>query len=179
MWRPVLIACSLMVFSGVSSAQGVPERHLPAGSQIFLRWDGMEKNRAAFEKTAVGKMLKDGTGEFLAALWKYGNELLEFGLRQADPKAGAIAKEIPLILSGVHEHGFLLGIEIKSLTPPQGDVVLVFPKAGGSKGHIVPLAGKLAGAAKAKVRKTTVGERTIHEIGDLQVHFGWWEDASG
>src|ERR1700730_1305534 len=101
MWRRSWLVCLLILVPGVASAQNVPERLLPGGSQVYLRWDGINKHRAAFDNTAVGKMLKEDTGKFLAALWKYGNEFLDIALRKADPNVAALVKEIPAILSGI------------------------------------------------------------------------------
>src|ERR1700730_686384 len=104
MWRRSWLVCLLILVPGVASAQNVPERLLPGGSQIYLRWDGIDKHRAAFDKTALGKMLKEDTGKFLSALWTYANELSEIALRQADPNAVALFKEFPNILSGIQHH---------------------------------------------------------------------------
>ena len=93
MWRRSWLVCLLILVPAVASAQTVPERLLPGGSQIYLRWDGMDKHRATFDKTAVGKMLKEDTGKFFEALWTYGNELLDMALRQADPNAVATAPQ--------------------------------------------------------------------------------------
>jgi hypothetical protein len=177
MWRRSWLVCLLILVPGLASAQNVPERLLPGGSQVYLRWDGINKHRAAFDNTAVGKMLKEDTGKFLSALWKYGNEFLDIALRQADPNVVALVKEIPAVLSGIHQHGFVLGIEAKAFVPPQVEGVLVLPKAGGAKGSLLPLIEKLAGLAKADIKRTQVGKRNVHEIGNEQVHFGWWSEA--
>jgi hypothetical protein len=176
MWRRFWLAGVLILVPAVSWAQSAPERFLPAGSQIYLSWDGLDKHRAAFDKTALGKMLKDDTGKFLSALWTYGNELMDVALRQADPNAAALIKEIPPILAGIQHHGFVLGIELKSLNPPQVQAVIVFPKA--AKGSLVPMIEKLTSLAGADVKKSTVGQRTIHEISHEPVHFGWWKDSN-
>src|SRR5438309_2293744 len=130
MWRRLWLATLLVMVPEVSWAQSPPERFLPAGSQVYLSWDGIDKHRAAFDKTALGKMLQEDTGKFLAALGAYGLDLMEVGLRQADPNAVALVKEIPALFAGVHHHGFALGIEVKALNPPQAQGVFVFPKAG-------------------------------------------------
>src|SRR5438105_3437371 len=171
MWRRLWMATLLVMVPGVSWAQNAPERFLPAGSQIYLSWDGIDKHRAAFDKTALGKMLQEDTGKFLTALGTYGLDVMDVALRQADPNAVALAKEIPAIFSGLYHHGMVLGIEVKALTPPQVQAVFVFPKAG--DGSLLPLIDKLAGLAKADVKKTNVGKRTVYAISHEPVHFGW------
>jgi hypothetical protein len=176
MWRRFWLACLLVLVPGVSWAQNAPERFLPGGSQIYLSWDGIDKHRAAFDKTALGKMLKEDTGKFLAALWTYGNELMDIALRQADPNAVALIKEIPAIISGIQHHGVVLGIEVKAFNPPQVEGVFVFPKA--ADGPLLPMIEKLAGLARADVNKTKVGKRTILEISHGPVHLGWWKEKN-
>src|SRR6476620_10012191 len=142
MWRRILPVCLLLLTPGLTWAQNVPERLLPAGSQIYLRWDGIEKHRAAYDKTALGKMMKGDTGKFLSALWTYLNELMDVALRQADPNAVGLAREIPKVLGDMAQHGFAIGIEVKSLSPPQAEAVFVFPQ-GRDKGSLLPLVEKL------------------------------------
>src|SRR5262245_55516976 len=48
---------------------GPPEQLLPAGTQIYLRWDGLAAHRAAYEKTALGQMMRGDTGNFLASVF--------------------------------------------------------------------------------------------------------------
>ncbi len=178
MWRRSLLVGILLLVPHVSRAQEVPERLLPGGSQLYLRWDGMDKHRAAFDKTAVGQMLKDDTGKFLGELWSYLNQLSDVALAKADPNVAALVKEIPPILAGVHHNGFLLGVEVRSILPPDVETVLVFPKAGGPKGSLVPLVEKLAKLAKADVKQTKVGSRRVNVIDGGPVQFGWWQEAN-
>ena len=64
-----LVLVLLLAPTAVRAAEdGAPERLLPAGTQIFVRWDGIEPHRAAFDKTALGKMLKGDMGKFLSSV---------------------------------------------------------------------------------------------------------------
>jgi hypothetical protein len=177
MWRRVAL-CFLILAPGVASAQNVAERLLPGGSQIYLHWDGIDRHRTAFDKTALGKTLKEDTGKFLAALWTYSNEMMDLALRHADPNAAELVKEIPPILAGIHHHGVVFGIEVKSINPPEVEAVFVLPKAGGAKGSLLPMIQKLAELAHANVQQTKVGKRTVHEIANDRVHFGWWKESN-
>ena len=38
---------------------------MPATTQVYLRWDGVEGHRASYDKTALGKMMKGDTGDFV------------------------------------------------------------------------------------------------------------------
>src|SRR6266481_5061545 len=60
------LVLSLLVFllPGVVRAQE-PEQLLPASTQVYVRWDGVESHRGAYEKTALGKIMKGDTGDFV------------------------------------------------------------------------------------------------------------------
>src|SRR5437868_4525241 len=64
MLRRLGIIALLLLAPAVVRAEEVPERLLPAGTQIYLRWDGIEPHRAAYEKLTLGKMLQGVTGGF-------------------------------------------------------------------------------------------------------------------
>lgn len=178
MWRRLLTVGLLLLLPQVALAQNVPERLLPGGSQIYLHWDGVAKHRANFDKTAVGKMLQEDTGKFLGALGTYIHDLMNVGLQQVDPNIAALIKEVPGILSTMHHHGLVLGIEVKSIVPPQVEGVLVFPQAGGPKGSLVPVLNKIVRLANLDPKETKVGKRTVHELANEVVHFGWWTEAN-
>ena len=46
-----------LVCPAVASAQDVPERLLSDQTQVYLRWDGLEAHRAAFDKTALAQIM--------------------------------------------------------------------------------------------------------------------------
>ncbi len=178
MWRRFVPVCLLILAPSLAWGQNVPERLLPGGSQIYFRWDGMEKHRVAYDKAGAGKMMKEETGKFFAALWDYGLQLLDVGLRKADPQVAELIKDIPPVLVDLHQHGLLLGIEVRSFNPPQIEAVFIMPKAGGSKGSLPTLIKKLASLARVEFRETMVGQRTIYELGGGPVQFGWWSEAN-
>src|SRR5438874_9624996 len=66
MSRRVPAALVLLLLAGVARAQEAPEALLPATTQVYFRWDGVEAHRAAYDKTALGKMMQGDTGAFLA-----------------------------------------------------------------------------------------------------------------
>src|SRR5260370_32239915 len=58
--------------------------------------------------------------------------------------------------------------------------VLVFPKAAGESGTLLPLIQKIAEETKADVKNTKVGKRFVNTIEIEMVKLGWWgqgEDA--
>ena len=64
MLRRIGTVVLLLLVPAAGRAADPPERLLPAGTQIYLRWDGVEAHRAAYEKTALGKTLQGDTGKF-------------------------------------------------------------------------------------------------------------------
>src|SRR5262249_61606987 len=58
MLRRYGIVALLLLVPGVVRAQDAPEQLLPATTQLYLRWDGIEAHRADYEKLALGQMLK-------------------------------------------------------------------------------------------------------------------------
>jgi hypothetical protein len=52
----------LLLIPGLAHAQDAPEQLLPAGTQLYLRWDGVAAHQSAYEKTALGKMMKGDVG---------------------------------------------------------------------------------------------------------------------
>src|SRR5262245_8366334 len=59
------VVCLVLLLPALSRAQQEPEELLPAGTQLYLRWDGVEAHRKAYSQTALGKMLQGDTGRFL------------------------------------------------------------------------------------------------------------------
>src|SRR4051812_33261145 len=66
--RPWYVA-ALFLLPATVRAQDAPERLLPAGAQVYLRWDGLEAHRTAYAKTALGKMMAGDTGQFVSTVF--------------------------------------------------------------------------------------------------------------
>ena len=58
------VVCLLLLLPAMSRAQQEPENLLPAGAQVYLRWDGVDAHRQAYSQTALGKMLQGDSGRF-------------------------------------------------------------------------------------------------------------------
>ncbi len=92
MLKRMVLGLLFALLPSVAVAQN-QESYLPPHSQLYLRFDGMQKHQAAFEKTSVGKMMQGETGVFLDELWKYTQENLLLAAGRYDPKAGPLLKE--------------------------------------------------------------------------------------
>src|SRR5271156_923183 len=124
-----------LVVPALAVAQEAPERLLPASTQFYLRWDGVEAHRAAYEKTALGKMMQEATGKFFAGLFNFGKEnagalltvpLLQQGLPpEKRQKMMKDATEAGTVLTTLGKHGVIIGLEVRSLEPPQGQLTVI------------------------------------------------------
>ena len=69
--RPRLaLALLLALTPAAARAEDAPERLLPAGTQLYVRWDGIDAHRAAYAQTGLGKMLAGDTGAFAQSLFR-------------------------------------------------------------------------------------------------------------
>src|SRR5262245_2924712 len=175
MLRRVTACLALLIVPSLAWAQTGPDRLLPAGSQLYFRWDGFDAQRSAYEKTAVGQMMKGDTGKFLDALWDWINNAADLA-GQADPQAPVMIKDALKIVAGVGKNGLTLSIEVKQFTPPQAQVTLVFPKAA-KEGVLLPFVETLTRMTNAPAQVTKVGKRSVNHINVQFVNFGWWGEG--
>src|SRR5437764_8895165 len=125
--RFAVVLLVLLAGSACLRAQDAPEKLLPAGTQLYLRWDGLAAHQADYEKLALGKMLQGDTGKFVLNAYDQFQDLLGGAivqeLLQGTPpeqlqKIQTYALESPKFLKVLGEHGFLLGVELIGLDPP-------------------------------------------------------------
>ena len=173
------LAMAMLVWAlaGTAWAQEAPERLLPRDSQVYFRWDGVEAHREAFNKSAVGKTLQGDMGKFFAGLGDYLEKLVDGFVAAESPQAADMLKELPRTLSAIGKHGFRLGIEVKKLSPPDIEGVLVFPKSGKADSGILALVRKAAALAGAEIQESKKGKRTIHSIDTPIVKLVWWSEG--
>src|SRR5437899_10908452 len=74
------LAFLLLVCPAVASAQDVPERLLSDKTQVYLRWDGLEAHRAAFDKTALAQIMKGDMGQFVSEAAKHVKDKIQGAL---------------------------------------------------------------------------------------------------
>src|SRR4051812_12786988 len=64
------LALLVLLVPGVGRAEDVPpEQLLPAGTQVYLRWDGIDSHRPAYAKTGLGQMMQGDTGRFVTGVF--------------------------------------------------------------------------------------------------------------
>ena len=153
----VLIALALVLLPGLARAQekqdGSAEQLLSANTQLYIRWDGVKAHRAAYEKTALGKMMKGDTGKFFDTAISLLNDtmasaLTEQGLlRGTKPddlqKLQADAAEATKLLGLLADHGFIFAAEAESILPPSAQVTPVTKRLDTIVRRIAPVSGSI------------------------------------
>jgi hypothetical protein len=176
MLKRIVLGLLFAMLPGVALAQG-QENFLPPKSQLYFRFDGMEKHQATYDKTAVGKMMQGETGKFLDEFWKYTQENLQTAA-QNEPKIGPLLKDFNKLIVAMYQNGLVMGVAVDKVNPPAVQTVLVFPKAAGESGTLLPLVQKIAEETKAKVQSAKVGKRFVNTVDVQFLKIGWWAQGN-
>src|SRR5579871_1254487 len=117
-----------------------PETLLAADSIVYLRFDGIDPHRPAFERSALAEVLRGDVSNLLAYLDKLvrgalgENAIKDRLLKGATPdqllQHQAAAKQLSRLLEVLRRRGFVLGVEVIGILPPRAQLTLVFPQAG-------------------------------------------------
>jgi hypothetical protein len=160
-------------------AQEAPERLLSAGTQLYLRWDGVEPHRAAYEQSALGKTLRGDTGKFLVDVLQYVREqLIPLLADQVNPQVlQNVGEDGAKFLEIVGKHGFALGVEVRKGAPVFAQATVVFPKAGAPPAPFASLVRQLTALGNAEVRQVKAGGRTVQHLDGEFVHALWWNEG--
>ncbi len=161
-----------------------PEQLLPATSQVYIRWDGVEGHRPAYDKTALGKMMKGDTGTFVTGIFGQVQDSLGSlltvdqlltgtppdKLQKLQKSAAESGKLIPLLT----EHGFVLGVEVRGIEPPQGQITIILPGAGAKSASLLGALNLVASYYKLELKEVKVGAHTVLTINLGPVHVNFW-----
>jgi len=177
----------LLVPGLVRAADDVPERLLPATTQIYLRWDGIDAHKKAYAKTSLGQMMKGDTGAFVTGLFdklqtSAGALLTIETLRRGeDPKTlkkmQADAKSAATLFPLIGKNGFILAGELRQLDPPQGQLYFILPGMGE---HPEPLFGALRlalGLGKVEVKEHKIAGRTVSHVDLTPIYLSFWVEG--
>jgi hypothetical protein len=182
------LALFLLVNPALAFCQEAPERVLSDKTQIYLRWDGMEAHRAAFDKTALAQIMKGDMGQFISEAGKQVKDKIQGALSIGQLLGGlppdAVEKiqtdgaEAAKLLDVVGKHGVILGVEVRTLEPPAVQGTLIFPQAGNPNGPFQALIRTAAYLAKQEVKEQKISGRNVMvlQAGPVQV-VAWIEGA--
>jgi hypothetical protein len=179
------VAASLLLLTPTFLvAQETPEDLLPAATQIYLRWDGVDAHRDAYAKTAMGKMMAGDTGKFVANMVNLVQENLgalvtvEQLLKGFSPaklvKLQTDAAQAPKLFGQLMKHGFLLAGDIRDLERIDGQATLILPNAGVEPGPLFGVIGLTAGLSGDEAQDQKIDGVTVRHWEIEGVHVNCW-----
>jgi hypothetical protein len=184
MLRRLGMVALLFLLPGLARAQeNAPEQLLSANTQLYLRWDGIDAHKAQYEKLALGQMLKGDTGKFIESTFNQFQDLLGTvivqELLQGTPpeklqKIQADANEAPKLVALLGAHGFVLGVEVKGLEPPDAQAILIFPDSGEKAAPLLATLRLLIAVGKSEVKDKKIEGRTVFMLPDSPIPVAWW-----
>jgi hypothetical protein len=183
MVRRIAFVVALLAVAPAARAQA-PEELLPAGTQLYIRWDGMKAHRDAYNKTALGKMLAGDTGKFIDGIFGQMQEtvgglltvqsLLGGAAPEKLQKLTADATEATKLLPMLSDKGFILAVEARKLEPPEGQVTLILPDIGDNPKPFLGLMRLVAGIAQIDAKEAKIEGRTVNHFEAESVRVAWW-----
>ncbi len=183
-------ALLLLVFLAPALARAddaSPEHLLPATTQVFMRWDGLSAHREAYDRTAMGKMMKGDMGKFLDSAVKQLQDGLGGALTVSEllggvppaeleklQKDATQASKLPSLLI---DQGFLLGIEVRSALPPSAQVTIIVPNGAARSAPLTSAIRLIAGLNKVPIKESKHGKGSLYSIDAEPVYLGWWNEG--
>jgi hypothetical protein len=178
------LALVLLAFPQLSAAREAPEQLLPAGTQVYFRWDGIEAHRSAYAQTALGKMLAGDTGRFLASALNQIQDLAATGLTGQQLLQGIPPEQLqqiqkavadaPKFLALLGRRGLIVGVEVRGLQPPAAQLTLIVPEAGDEASSFFGNLRLAANLLKLNVEELAITGRSVSHIAAGPVHVSWW-----
>ena len=181
-------ALLLLLLPVLAYAQEAPEQLLPATTQVYLRWDGVDAHRASYDKSGLGQMMQGDTGGFVASLYGQLQDGLS-ALLTVDQLLGGVAPdklakmqadaaEASKLLSAVSKKGFILAAEVRNVEGPEWQVTLILPDAGPKPGPLASALRLVASLSKLSVKDVKSGDFTAHSINADSIYTTWWQEGN-
>lgn len=183
------IAFGLAAASAAQAASPAPEELLADESVIYVRFDGLESHRQAFDKTIVAELLR----EELAPLVNYISTIImdalgpdvvaERLLQGAEPdrliELQKAAKQLPHLTDFLLQHGLVVGVEVLPDPVPGAQATLVFPDGGQEKYREAFFAAVrlIAALNQTPVKDVKRGERSIMQVDVAEVRLYCWQEG--
>jgi hypothetical protein len=188
MRHPYALASVLLLLPALSSAaEDVPERLLPASTQVYLRWDGVDAHKAAYGKTSLGRMMKGDTGAFISGVFdklQTGSAALltvETLRRGLEPKAlkkmQTDAKAASKLFAELGKHGFILAAQLRQLGPPQGDLFLILPGMGEDPDPFFGALRLAIGLGGGEIKQRMIAGRSVASLELPPLNLAWWVEG--
>ncbi len=187
-YRMSVAALLVLLAPLAGRAQDVPpEQLLPGTTQVYLRWDGYPAHAAAYNKTALGKMLSGDTGSFITKLYAQLQEgaasvltvdQLLGGIPPAElqqlQKDANEATKLPML---VGTNGFIVAGDLSSLAPPQGQLSLIIPNGGAKPEPLFGAVRLLLALSKTPTKDKMIEGRKVGHAEHEGLQIFWWVEG--
>jgi hypothetical protein len=188
MIRRAGFALFLLLLPVLAQAQEAPEQLLPATTQVYLRWDGVDAHRASYDKSGLGQMMQGDTGGFVSGLYGQLQDGLS-ALLTVDQLLGGVAPdklakmqadaaEASKLLSVLSKNGFIVAAEVRNVEGPEWQVTLILPDAGAKPGPLAAALRLVASLNKLSVKDVKSGGLTAHSITVDSIYTTWWQEGN-
>jgi hypothetical protein len=187
MSRRLAMLVALLLVPGAARAEDAPERLLPAGTQLYLRWDGLEDHQASYARTALGKMMQEDTGKFLAVVYQQIQAAVGESLTVPQVLGGLEPDQLqqiqedvveaPKLLPVLTRRGLVIAAEVRSIQPPQAQLTLILPGAGVEPRPFLSAMRLAAVTSKQKTKESKIDGAVVTSIEAGPVQLVWWIDA--
>jgi hypothetical protein len=176
----------LLLAPAVARAQEAPEDLLPAGTQVYLRWDGVAAHQAAYEKSALGKTLAGDTGKFVQSVFDQlqdllGGAVIQELLKGTPPdrlqKIQEQAAKAPKLVGVLGKHGVILAVSVRNAVPPDAQATLILPDAADEAESFLATLRLGASLAKLQIKERQVEGRTVYQLAESPVPIAWWVEG--
>lgn len=193
MSRPFAVLCLLLLAPVPAVAEKPklsPEQLLAADTVVYLRFDGLEAHRKAYEQTALGEVMKGDLGrlmDYSVAVVRdsLGPVLVKGQLLEGTPseKLKSVREgfnRLPDVFHYLGRHGVVLGVEAAGPPAVVGQLTLIFPDvAPKDRQALFGAFELLAALGQVPVKHTQVGGRDVSEL-DVKAgpaRVGWWQEG--
>ena len=179
MWK-LCVGLVILTLPQMASAQVAPESLLPAKSQLYFHFEGMEKHKKNYEKTAFAKMMAGDMGTFFNGLFDYVGKQMKDNLKdEINPEQAQLVRDHAFgMFKNLAQHGVVFGAEVRSVQPLDMQATLVFPNGAGDKKSLVSLinlAPKFD--KKTEIKELKQGGKTIRYTQAEEVYLMWWSEG--
>jgi hypothetical protein len=195
MSRRLGLSALLVLVPAVALAQApgkgrAAESMLAENTVLYVRFDGLEPHRKAYDQTAFAEVMRGDAGRLFDYLGRYLTDTLAQQLKDLPPGAdfppqlvklqGALAY-LPTLGEYFKQHGFIMGVELIDIETPRTQLTLVLPNAGERKHKeaFFAVIQMIANAAEFKIKENKLGARTLYELeGTDPVRVAWWVEGN-
>jgi hypothetical protein len=146
---------------------------------VYVRYDGWEKHRETWEKTAFAEVLRNG---LQPAMQKMGDQVLKSlqSLPETSEILQQLQKHLPPVLEHLNAHGLVFGLQLVKPQDGRVQLTLVLPEQAKQEPHLAALIRMVAESNGWKITAVQLRERKIQQvqIADSSWKISWWSEAN-